>query len=274
VAERDGYQDCVRLSDTERAQLLRELAARSGGVAHSQRRDERHLFVGHNVHLDVFGEGGRVSRFLTYSRDLSNRGLSVIHGGFVYPGARCAVTLATLEGANETIEGRIARCSYVRGSLHELGIEFDRPVEPADFAPSAGEALSDETLTLMRDRSERLLFLDDSEAELRLFRHHLRETGFDVATARSSREACEQIRDAGVDLFVCDLDLGRGQRTGEEVIQLARGAGFSRPIMALTGQSEVARLQQAKRHGANAVLLKPYSPARLLTTVISLLDAA
>jgi len=274
VSDFGSYQDCVRLSDAERARVLSELTARSAGVGQSQRRSERHHYAGHNVHLDIEGEGGRRSRFLTYSRDLSSCGLSVIHGGFVYPGTRCEVTLTTLEQRTETISGRVVRCDYVKGTLHDLGISFDEPVDPARFAPSAGESLSTKTLAALSERSDRIVFLDDSEAELRLFRHHLRETGFDVTTAGSAKEAAQLIRGSTVDLFVCDLDLGPGQRTGEEVIQLARGAGFTRPILALTGQSALERLQRAKRHGANAVLLKPYSPGRLLESVAKLLDAA
>jgi CheY-like chemotaxis protein len=273
VFEPDQYHDCVRLSESERSEVLRRLESNTDLQAQAKRRDARHEYRGHNVHLDLHTDGGRVARFLTFSRDLSASGLSLIHGGFVYPGTICQVTLTTLEGDTETIEGVVKRCDYVKGMLHELGIRFDRRIDPKQFAASAGEALSERTMEALAARDERILFLDDSEAELTLFRHHMRATGFDVATARDAKEACEQIGASGVALFVCDLDLGPKQRSGEEVIQLARGAGFSRPILALTGQSAIERIRLAKQNGASTVLLKPYSPARLLETVASLLDA-
>lgn len=273
MSQSDQYQDCVRLSDSERAEVLRRLEGRLEPSSQELRGDARHEYRGHNVHLDVHMEGGRVGRYLTFSRDLSASGLSLVHGGFVYPGTPCQVTLTTLNGENDTIEGVVMRCEYVRGTLHELGIRFNQRIDPRRFASSAGESLSDCAIEALASRDERILFLDDSEAELMLFRHHMRMTGFDVVTARDARGACQQIGGTGVDLFVCDLDLGPKQRSGEEVIQLARGAGFSRPILALTGQSRASRIRLAKQNGASTILLKPYSPARLLETVATLLDA-
>ena len=269
--EPDQYHDCVRLSESERSEVLRRLESNPDIEAAAKRRDTRHEYRGHNVHLDLHTEGGRISRFLTFSRDLSASGLSLVHGGFVYPGTICEVTLTTLDGENQTIDGVVKRCDYVKGMLHELGIRFDQRIDPKNFAASAGEALSDRTVAALASRNERILFLDDSPADLKIFHHHMKATGFDVATARDAKEACEQIGASGVDLFVCDLDLGPNQRTGEEVIQLARGAGFSRPILALTGQSAVDRLRLAKQNGATTILLKPYSPARLLETIATLL---
>jgi len=266
MSTRDEFKDCVRLSESERRHLfdaLDDVGAASADAA--KRQFERVPYAGAEVQLSLEGSGyNEVHRFLGISRNISASGMSVLHGGFVYPGTRCSLALKTIWGESERVEGTVAHCRLVRGRVHELGIRFKHLVDTRCFV--GGNHRAEETGVgepLVRLRGT-VLSLDDQEVELMLLKHHLRESGVRLITATTPEEAMGVMSTTAVDLFLCDLDLGTKVEPGEEVIRRARESGYSGPIVALTGQTSSERLMGAKRIGAGSVLLKPYNTTKLM----------
>jgi CheY-like chemotaxis protein len=263
--------DCVRLSEPLRQQLLRDLEEQAesradAGAAH--RRFERHLFHGRHVTLTLHGRHGEQQRYLTCSRNLSATGISVIHGGFIYDGTACTITLPTLTGELDNLRGRVVRCRLVRGALHELGISFDGPIDPrcfvSGYVPTSSELEATDVDAPVRGR---ILLLDDQEAEALLLRHHLSGTEATLEICDTSDEALRALDERPIDAFICDLNLAPDDADGVDVIRRARDMGYGGPIVALTGPRSASELVRCKELGAADVLLKPYSPTKLLESL-------
>lgn len=262
----EEYKDCLRLKDADRTRLLEALKDTSAPTAQSKRRHDRLDYPAHDVELTLFGaDPTEMHRFRAITRNISATGISVLHGGFVYAGGACTVTLSSLWGERETIKGTVVHCRLIRGRVHELGIQFDRVIDTRCFVSGAQSVVDEDDATVQITTAGTVLLLDDQDAEIMLFEHHLSKTPVQVLSATTSAEAMNLLSAAAVDLFVCDLQLGKGDISGEDVMRRARDAGYSGPILALTGETSAERLLCAKASGAASVLLKPYNLTKLMS---------
>lgn len=134
---RTEFFDLVRLPPEAREVLLASLETDSSdGATRHGRRSTRHPFRGEMMPFVVMQPGGSVGAYLVLTRNLSSGGLALIHGGYLHPGTKCRMMLATIHGQNVVIGGRVRRCRHIKGSLHEIGVEFNAPVIPEEFVPS------------------------------------------------------------------------------------------------------------------------------------------
>jgi len=263
---RDEFKDCVRLNPAERRQLLEALdEIGDDAVSSSKRRFERVPYAGSDVLLTLSGAGfNEVHRFVAVSRNISASGMSVLHGGFVYPGTPCSMMLETVWGEPERVEGTVVHCRLVRGRVHELGIRFKHLVDTRRFVGESHKADENGAGAEPVRMTGTVLSLDDQSVEQMLLTHHLKDSGVELITATTPDEAREALATTPIDLFLCDLDLGPDDTPGEDVIREARDAGYSGPIVALTGQTSSERLVAAKKLGAASALLKPYNTTKLM----------
>ena len=96
-----------------------------------RRRHARYRYpVRAGIAIEV--EGAR-SKFVVRPREISDGGLSFLHGGFLYPGSACTAILKTIDGEEVLVRGKIARCRVVRGRTHEVALRFDNPIDVKDF---------------------------------------------------------------------------------------------------------------------------------------------
>lgn len=128
MLNRSRCVDALRLSDAQHDFLMEEMengsAPRAGA---EQRQSTRYRYVAREglvVELD-----GATSRYVLRPRNLSATGISLLHGGFLYPGTGCRVLLPTLDGQEVFVPGRIVRCRSVHGRIHEVGVQFGMPIE-------------------------------------------------------------------------------------------------------------------------------------------------
>ena len=72
-------------------------------------------------------------------RNLSREGLGLLAGRFLYPRTACRVTLVDAQARPRTVSGQIVRCRYVvgSGSLYEVGIALDRPIDVVTFTSTS-----------------------------------------------------------------------------------------------------------------------------------------
>ena len=130
--------DSVRLGRLERERLLNALEQPTHrGPTHQKRMFQRVTFRQTNVPITVESYGGSLMRFRVCARNISKGGMGFLHGGFLHPGNPCDVVLTTLDGERQVISGKIAQCRFVTGRLHEVGVKFVHPINPALFCKEA-----------------------------------------------------------------------------------------------------------------------------------------
>lgn len=83
--------------------------------------------------VHVAHPGGTIVPYRVTPRDLSERGMGFLHGNFLYPGSNCKIELRGKDGKPQRISARIARCEHVTGRVHDVGIEFEKPIEIGEF---------------------------------------------------------------------------------------------------------------------------------------------
>ncbi|HMO04162.1 MAG TPA: response regulator [Kiritimatiellia bacterium] len=146
--------------------------------------------------------------------------------------------------------------------------------------PSRGEDDA-EVLELRPDYTggERVLLVDDSEAQRHTAAQILRELGYDVTLAESGQIAVERCREqvaarpgvAPFDLVVIDLVLGDafdGVETYKTIIELYPG---QKAILA-SGFADITRIVEARKLGINRCFQKPYTLESLGKNVRLALD--
>jgi two-component system, OmpR family, KDP operon response regulator KdpE len=107
----------------------------------------------------------------------------------------------------------------------------------------------------------RVLVVDDEAAMSRALRINLRARGYEVATARTGREALAEARAHPPNAVI--LDLGLPDVDGVEVIRELRG--WSRaPVIVLSGRTGSGDKITALDSGANDYVTKPFAMAELL----------
>ncbi len=85
------------------------------------------------VTLEMQSDAVGKKSYAVFARDLSAHGISLLHGVFVAPNTRCIVTLNNLDGEIDYLAGVVRRCRLVGGRVHELGVKFDKPIEPGKY---------------------------------------------------------------------------------------------------------------------------------------------
>ncbi len=130
-------QNILRVSVREIAELLQRLNDGTHAVRLERRRTPRVPYHG-PARLCVLLENEPRGRrtYAPVPRNLAHGGISLLHGKFVYGGTNCMVGLHSLEGQIVPARGKVIWCRLITGHVHELGIQFDEPVELAEFVQS------------------------------------------------------------------------------------------------------------------------------------------
>jgi DNA-binding response OmpR family regulator len=99
----------------------------------------------------------------------------------------------------------------------------------------------------------------------------LSSAGYDVLEAPHGRDAVRMLQDTKVDLFITDLI--RPEQEGIETVQILHRQYTQIKIIAMSGQ--FSNLLPAAQHlGADATLVKPFTPDELLHTVEAVMGNA
>jgi CheY-like chemotaxis protein len=119
-----------------------------------------------------------------------------------------------------------------------------------------------------------ILLVDDYLDALQMWGAYLRTLGYDVLTAENGIQAVDIAKEFIPDLIVMDLGLP-GISGLEAARRIRQGASTAHiPLIAATGISQPARLEEARRLGFDAILIKPCEPGELLEQIRKSLAAA
>lgn len=262
------------LSDAQLEALLDRLdaveARRDAG--RSRRNAERVPFRRQSIPLWVTHPGGSTMRATVATRNLSARGISILHWGFLHSGTHCRLVLPRRAGGTEKVEGVVAWCQHVTGAHHLVGVRFLHPIFPRQFVdPVHGEGAATDHKVDPQSISGRLLTIDEQEMDRNLLRHHLRESNLAITEASTLDEATRLVPQTQFDIVLSELSVACG---ADKVVQDLRAAGYAGPIVAVTAESAPALLSAAEQAGVGSILQKPYDPQQLLAVIAEWLGGA
>ena len=120
--------------------------------------------------------------------------------------------------------------------------------------------------------SSKILVVDDEHSIVDAVATALRYEGFDVAEARSGREAVAAAQETSYDLIVLDVMLP--DFDGYEVAGRLRADGVETPILFLTARSGLEDKATAFGLGADDFVTKPFSLAEIVMRVRAILRRA
>jgi hypothetical protein len=116
-------------------------------VAVNRRSQARNVYRAKAILLEMCdSDGPSQVAYVCPTQNISEDGLACFHGGPVQPGTRCSVLLAALDDTWRRIECVVVRSRCVEECIHELGIRFDHPVDPAIFCECAEGSKAQYTL--------------------------------------------------------------------------------------------------------------------------------
>ena len=122
-------------------------------------------------------EGASKRAFAVLPVDLTDAGISLLHGKFVAPGTPGSIVLET-RGGGFRVEGRVSICDHLSGPVHELGMVFDAPIDSGVFSTDMPSA---------------------SAAEIN--REHVGHLAMDLADAATSTKEPGRLRDLVLELM-------------------------------------------------------------------------
>jgi DNA-binding response OmpR family regulator len=118
---------------------------------------------------------------------------------------------------------------------------------------------------------KKILIADDNADIRNALAYILEDDGYDILTARNGAEALRVVREAHPDLVF--LDVMMPEINGYDVCRTIKGDAELRAayIIMLTASGQMAEQKQGIEAGADAYVVKPFSPLELLTRVRSIL---
>jgi two-component system copper resistance phosphate regulon response regulator CusR len=114
----------------------------------------------------------------------------------------------------------------------------------------------------------RVLLAEDDQQLSDAISRGLRNSGFDVASARTFDDARERLLFATHDVIVLDVMLPGG--SGFDLCALLRGRGITTPVLMLTARDAVADRIRGLEAGADDYLTKPFAFGELVARLRAL----
>ena len=118
----------------------------------------------------------------------------------------------------------------------------------------------------------RILIADDSRFQIELLSKSLERQGFEVASAFDALQAWMTALRTAPDAIILDIHMPAG--SGIEVLKRLKSSTKTRhiPVIVVSGNSELAVEELAKRLGAVAFFHKPVEPVNLCDTLACVLS--
>ena len=180
------------------------------------------------------------------------------------PGRRSGFGLSTVYGVVQSLGGTIAAESEPgRGTTFTLRFPATRtPLTVVRPPRKAGELTGTETI----------LLVEDDQPVRQLTAKLLREAGYRVLEAPSSRRALALVNDTAIHIDLLLVDLVLPGVDGIELSRVFRERRARARVMYMTGYSKHAIAEHGIEVGASAVLAKPFVPETLLQRIRQTLE--
>lgn len=228
----------------------------------NKRTSTRISFRKNDVLVRVHHPGGSITSNVVFTRNLSAGGLSLIYPGFLHVGTKVEIRLKRRFASDDLIRGTVQYCQLVDKRFHQIGVKFDKPINPKIYLdPSEWGELEDLAPVEREQLCGTVLHLDDQEIERMLVQHYLKGTRVRLISCANIPQAREAVLKNKVDCILCDLVMDGGG--GEKAIETFRQEGFVGPIALVTASTDPDRIKKANDAGASALLAKPFGAEKL-----------
>jgi PAS domain S-box-containing protein len=181
-------------------------------------------------------------------------------------GQRSGFGLSTVYGIVQSLGGTIAVDSAPgRGTAFTIRLRSapkTQAIEAASERPSSATSGGTETILLVED--------DQSVRELTA--RLLREAGYRVLEAPSSRRALALVKDTAIQVDLLLIDVMLPGLNGVELFDVLRGSRRHARVLYMTGYSDQAISRAGAAIDNGALLTKPFTPNGLLQRIRDVLD--
>lgn len=246
----------IRLDDDRIAKILDTMDAATPKSG-SGRKDQRYTYRMKSVVLHMQQPGSTITvPYLVPTRNISECGLSVLHGGFVHNATRCVVQLITTYGTWDDVPGSVLSCRYIEANIHEVSLQFDRRIDPSIYCTAAVHS--------------RVLLVEDDPAVARLVTFYLKQMNAGVELAENGRIAVEKAMRSAFDLILMDMEMP--VMDGFAAVRQLRAKGYTGTIIAATALTQSGDTQRCLDAGCDRYIAKPHKPEVLAGILQSLRD--
>jgi two-component system chemotaxis response regulator CheY len=119
---------------------------------------------------------------------------------------------------------------------------------------------------------KKILVIDDSETVRAHVVQVLGQAGYEVLEAPDGILGAFAIRGrADLSLVICDVNMPR--MDGLQMLEVLKGQCPNLPVLMLTTESRLDKLERAKKAGAKAWIIKPFKPNLLVAAVTKLIGS-
>ncbi len=234
------------LNRIEGANTTREQVNRTGG-----RYSYRTPTI---LHVRQNGNGNLSVAFRVPTRNLSRGGLAFLHKSFLHRGTPCTVQLATTRGHWVDVQGKVIRCRYLEAGIHEVALQFNEEIDPAEFCAGAAQC--------------RVLIAEDDPMVAKLVQFHLDKLNVEYDHAEDGQKALAMANSNAYDLVLLDMDMPVVD--GFEVIRKLRESGYTGMVVATTAMTQQGDREKCMTAGCDAYMAKPYTAQGLADLIASL----
>lgn len=244
-------------------QLLSSLEAdERGGTPDLRRVHTRLPFADPFVRVIVEGENSSRRETMLACRNISRGGLGLLYSTFMYPGTRVIAYLQRTDGSTPGLRGRVVRVQHRGGVVHEIGIKFDKDINPRDYLPGDfTEALPSLERVVPDKLNGSVVFVTESDAVRSAVKDFLLETNLNFKFAENTKQAFAAADDAP-DMLLVDIEFA--ETTGPELVKRLRTKGYNKPV-ALIGDPGLGLTRSIVRVcGADALVRAPMTQDGLL----------
>jgi hypothetical protein len=136
-----NVQDILRLKPQEAAEILRTIESSTKDSVGRERRKWPRVPYRAAPRVAVIIESEQLGKrtYALIPRNISRMGMSLLHGKFVYDGTPCVAGLKALDGQLVPVRGKVTWCRLIAGRIHEMGLQFEEPIDLDDFVPAGEE---------------------------------------------------------------------------------------------------------------------------------------
>lgn len=245
----------IRLDDDAIQELLKTLDEAVLPADVQKRRAPRHVFRAKGCVLHTQStNGGPPSTYLATTRDLSDSGLSFLHGAYLHTGNKCVIQMTTIHGMWQNVPGEIVRCDYVASGVHEVGVRFLKPIDASEFCAEALRC--------------RVLIVDDNKAIIKFVELILSRLNAECDSATDGETAIELATSNVYDLILLDMEMPG--ISGFETVKRLRDKGYTGTVVAATGMDRPDDERACIEAGCNGYLPKPLAKEQLCGLLNSL----
>lgn len=238
--------------------IVDELDAEAARSAHAtdRRGIARYQYRIQDLMIDIQQnrEGWRC--YSVPTRNISDTGMSIILGQFVYPKTPVRVRLTNIYNIATSLAGVVTRCRYIPSTpgLYEVGIRFDTKIDFSLFCGGKSPV--------------RVVVVDETLRMQQMIRTLLTDSPLQVTTIVSAANLTEKLLSEAFDLAILHAQMAGLDLV--ESIRTLRSAGCVEPLVGYSSSENTALMARSHAAGLDVWLPTPVTQNALRTLIETL----